>query len=126
MHILLKHHHKIIHPAGGPTPTPYLDLTQAEEHGIVKFDVDQAVLYGGEPLDVWLFWLSLHLDVITVKRLYQLPLRILLFCRQSMKIPSFSSFYLLPFHISAVMCSNIGYQTVAAIFMCGICPGALM
>lgn len=59
---------------------------------------------GGEPLDVWLFCLSLHLDVINVKRENQLPMRIFLSCGQGMQIPYFLHFIscLQGFHISAV------------------------
>lgn len=56
-------------------PPPNLGLTQVER-GIVKFGVDKVMLYGGEPLDVLLSFLSLHLYVITVKRRNQLPMRV--------------------------------------------------
>lgn len=72
-------------------PPPHLGLTQVER-SIVKFGVDKVMLYGGEPLDVLLSFLSLHLYVITVKRRNQLPMRVLLSCSQCMQIPSFLHF----------------------------------
>lgn len=106
MHILLKHRHKIIHPATPPPPHHHhLELTQVAR-SIVRFAVDKVVLYGGEPLDVLLSCLSTSLCYHCQKE-KSATYESITFLQSEQAYFFFSSFYLLPacfhgFHITAV------------------------